>query len=152
MVGTIDLSGREVEGVGEGAPGGIQDATEGAHMQIVPHGRVKERVVFPRREVGASAERIVKIGRFIHSETEYKRSVACSRSSSAEAARRRVCQTPVCATVWGGNRCTEGAGAVDVRPWDYQGQPDSCSQMCAVSLARQFDASHYFFTEKEPVS
>ena len=75
----IDLSGCEVKGFGERAPGGIQDPTKGAYMPIVPHGRVEECVAFLRREVEASAKRIAKIGRFIHSETEYKLSVALSR-------------------------------------------------------------------------
>jgi hypothetical protein len=47
LVGTIDLSGCEVDGFGERAPGGIQDTTEGAHMTIVPHGCVEERVALP---------------------------------------------------------------------------------------------------------
>jgi hypothetical protein len=79
LVGILDLSGCEVKGFGERAPSGIQDPTKGAYMPIVPHGHVEECVAFPRREVEASAKRIAKIGRFIHSETEYKRSVALSR-------------------------------------------------------------------------
>ena len=58
LVGKIDLSECAVDGFGGRTTGGVRDATEGAHMPIVPHGRVEERVVLLRGEGEPPAEGI----------------------------------------------------------------------------------------------
>ena len=89
LVGKIHASGCEVEGFGDTTPSVIEDATKGAHGPIVPHHGTEERVTRPRGKVEPPAKCIVKIGRFIHNETEYKLSVALSRYADAKAARYR---------------------------------------------------------------
>jgi hypothetical protein len=84
LVGKIDLSGCAVDGFGERASSGIWDATEGAHMPIVPHGCVEERVVPHRCEVEPPVKGIRARGRVMQTATGYKCSVAFARHGALQ--------------------------------------------------------------------
>src|SRR5262249_56341694 len=78
-VGTIHLSGCDVEGFRETAPGVIQEATQGTHVPIVAHGGVQECFALPRGEIEAPAKGIVEIGSVMPTATGCKCSVAIAR-------------------------------------------------------------------------